>query len=183
MEILLSTVLVVCTSTYTIINYFMLRESAIQRKLKSRPNIIAYLKSTEDYQALRLYIKNVGEGIAKNIKVNVLKDYGRFGKENHRLSEIGVFKYGLEILSPGEHLSYYLDAWTNIKEEELENMYIELKICCTGIDNKEQNGSFNLKFIQVCSQGYTNPPETHIGKIAYYTKEINQALKKLKVHS
>lgn len=173
MEVILSIVLGLCTLAYTIINYLMLRESEKQRKLKSSPNIVAYLKSTEDYNSLRLYIKNVGEGVALNVKANVLKDYNRFGKATCKLSETGLFKYGLNILPPGEHFSYYLDAWSNIKESDIENMYIDIEISCKGFSDEKFTNSFKLDFAQVCSQGYTNPPETHVGKIAHYLEKIS----------
>lgn len=172
----LSIVLALCTVAYTIINGLMLHESKKQRKLKSMPNIILYLKSTEDSHGLRLYIKNVGEGVAMNIKGFILKDYNRFGQEIHKLSETGLFKYGLYILPPGEHCKYYLDTWSNINQSDIENLYIEIEINYEGVDRKKHIRAFKLHFSQVFGQGYTNPPETHVGKIAYYLEKVSKSL-------
>ena len=174
-----SLALIIVTVTYTVINALMLYESQKQRKLKTSPNVIAYLKSTEDYKAIRLYIKNVGEGVALDVKVDVIQDYCRFGKENCKLSETGLFKYGLDILPPGEHCSYYLDAWTNIKEKDLENLCVELEISCAGADREPHSHSCKLQFIQIFGQGYANPPETYIGKIAHCMNEISRTLAKI----
>jgi hypothetical protein len=172
MEIYLTIALVVCTMAYTVINYMMLNESRIQRKLKARPYVIAYLKSTEDYNGLRLYIKNVGEGVARNIKGRTLQDYNRFGNEANKLSDAGLFKCGLDILPPGGYVSYYLDTWGNIRESDIESMFIEIEISCDGVDNAKHDAYFKLGFSRICGQGYANPPETYLGKIASSLAQI-----------
>jgi hypothetical protein len=71
-EIVLSAIIAFSTTVYTIINWLMLSESKKQRQEKITPLIIAYLKSSEDHSFLRLYIRNIGEGIAKNVTINIL---------------------------------------------------------------------------------------------------------------
>ena len=176
-EITLSCVLVACTIAYTAINACMLIESFKLRKIKSMPLIIAYLKSTEDQKALRLYIKNIGEGVAKNVKIKITGDYSRFGLEQHMLSDLGIMKYGLNILPPQEQLMYFINSWINIgKNENLENERIEMSIGYAGIDGKKYNSTYNLLPVQVSGQDYTEPPETHVGKIAYFMEKISRAM-------
>lgn len=78
-EIVLSVVLAVSTVLYTLINFFMLIESKNVRKQKISPLLVAYLSSTEDHSIHVLKFKNIGEGLAKNVRVVVLKDYKQFG--------------------------------------------------------------------------------------------------------
>lgn len=180
-EIILSASLVVCTIMYTIINYFVLRENQIQRKLKTRPYIVSYLQSTEDFHALRLYIKNFGYGVAKNVKVKVIQDYNMFGIENHLMSDSGMIKHGLEIFPPQAQYSCIIDSWENIRKKNFENLYIELEINYEGESFKkteQYSNSYKLHFKQVCGQGYLNPPETYIGKIQHFLSEIHTTLVK-----
>lgn len=107
-EIILSSVLAICTAIYTIINLFLLIESRATRKQKSTPLLIAFLKSTENHLMLELHIKNIGEGVAKNVKINVLKDFNRMGKDNLTLSEIGIVKNGFNVFPPQYELKYYV---------------------------------------------------------------------------
>lgn len=78
-ELILSTVLAFATVCYTIINLMMWLESRATRKQKITPQVIAYLKTTEDHLTLCVHIKNIGEGCARNVQVRVLKDYNQFG--------------------------------------------------------------------------------------------------------
>ena len=87
-EIALSTVLAVSTVIYTIINLMLWFESRATRRQKITPLVIAYLKSTENHEVLKLHIKNIGEGRAKNVKIKTLKDYNQLGKVNLLLSTI-----------------------------------------------------------------------------------------------
>jgi hypothetical protein len=105
-EIVLSWVVGTSTVLYTAINGFMLIENRRLRKIKSTPLIIAYLKSTEDHKALRLYIKNIGEGVAKDVKISITSDYEQFWLKHLTLSDIGIMKYGLNIFPPQEQFAY-----------------------------------------------------------------------------
>ena len=172
--------LVVVTIAYAIATGRMRRESKKQRLLKSEPKIIAYLKSTEDHNSIRLYIKNVGYGVAKNVKVCVLKDYCMFGVENKKLSGIGMLKHGLVILPSQEEYSCYIDAWKRIGcGKDIESLYIELAISYEGIftdGKKSKTETFKLPLIQISGQDYSTPPETYIGKIAHHLGQISNLL-------
>lgn len=90
-ELILSTVLAFATVCYTIINLMMWLESRATRKQKITPQVIVYLKTTEDHLTLCVHIKNIGEGCARNVQVRVLKDYNQFGKEQYPLSNLMFF--------------------------------------------------------------------------------------------
>jgi hypothetical protein len=175
-EIILSGVIAISTFAYAIINIFMLIENQKIREIKSTPLIVAFLKSTEDHSAFRLYIKNVGEGVAKDVKVKILNDYKTFGLENRMLSNLGIMKYELNILPPQEQLMYFVDSWGRFgKQEDYENQYINISIDYTGLDGKKKhNNTYNLLPIQLSDQGLGNPPETYIGRIAYFIEKISK---------
>ena len=74
-EIILSIVVAIATSIYTIVTIFQLIESRKVRFQKDAPNIVAFLKSAEDHVVMELYIENFGEGVAKDVKIEILKDF------------------------------------------------------------------------------------------------------------
>jgi hypothetical protein len=176
-EIILSVVVAACTIVYTFINGLMLIENKRLRKIKSMPLIIAYLKSTEDHKVLRLCIKNVGEGVAKDVKVKIDGDYKAFGLEYRMLSNLGIMKYGLNIFPPQEQLAYLIDSWIEIgKRKDIENSHIDMSIDYAGIDGKKYSNTYHLLPVQLSGQDYTSPPETYIGKIAYFMEQISKVI-------
>ena len=177
-EIILSIVIAVCTVLYTIINSLLWFESRSTRKQKTSPHIIAYLKSTEDHVMMSLHIKNIGEGLAKNVKVKILKDYKQFGKNNQFLSELGTMKNGFNSFPPQYELKYYINTNTDIYKTEKDEK-IELELNYESCDNRKFTEIFELPFNQLFGQNYSSPPETYIGKISYYLNEMNATLKKL----
>lgn len=177
-ELILSTVLAFATVCYTIINLMMWLESRATRKQKITPQVIVYLKTTEDHLTLCVHIKNIGEGCARNVQVRVLKDYNQFGKEQYPLSNLMFFKNGASIFPPQYELKFYIDSVKNI-DYESNNSYIELEVLYQDIDNKHYREVYQLPFNQIVGINYSNPPETYMGQIPYYLKEISKLIKNL----
>lgn len=176
-EIVLSIVLAVSAVLYTAISLMLWFESRATRKQKTTPLIIAYLKSTENHQVLGMHIKNIGEGLAKNVKINILKDYNRFGKGDLMLSNIGIVKNGFNSFPPQYELNFYINLMTDLETED-DNNNIEIEISYESSGKDKFKDIYKLPFNQVTGQNYSNPPETFIGQIPYYLKEINNTLKK-----
>ena len=163
-ELVLSTVLAIATVFYTIINLMMWVESRATRKQKITPQVVAYLKTTEDHLTLCVHIKNIGEGC------------NQFGKEQYPLSNLMFFKNGASIFPPQYELKFYIDSIKNI-DYESNNSYIKLEVLCQDIDNKHYKEVYQLPFNQIVGTNYSNPPETYMGQIPYYLKEISKFIK------
>lgn len=176
-EIVLSTVLAASTVIYTIINLMLWFESRAIRRQKTTPLVIAYLKSTENHKVRTLNIKNIGEGLAKNVKIKTLKDYKQLGKENLLLSNVGIIKNGFNNFPPQHELSFFIHFMTELKVDE-ENSFIEIEISYESISKAKFKNIFDLPFNQVVGQNYSNPPETFMGQIPYYLNELNSTIKR-----
>lgn len=175
-EILLSAVIALCTLAYTIINWKLLIENRKTRKQKITPQIIAFLKSSESHSVLALHIKNIGEGLAKNVKIKTMKDHNIMQKDDYLISNTGIFKNGFSVFPPQYELKFHLDWWTEIKSDK-EDRYVEIEILYEDIENKKYSENFKLPLNQLTGQHYTNPPETYMGQIPYYLSEIDKKLK------
>ena len=147
---------------------------------RAEPHVVAFLKSTEDMSVIRLYIKNVGNGTANNVRVSALTDHKIFGRSGEYNSFESLLSDGLRVLPPQEEYSCYIDAWSRLRTiEGADKLFIELKVCYEFAFSKNQTPkeeTFKLMFKQTFNQGRLNPPETYIGKIAYYAEKINNAI-------
>ena len=173
-ELILAIVLAVCTVAYTLINFCMLKESQLTRKQKITPHIIAYITATEDHTFLSLKFKNIGEGIAKNIKIKVYNDYHTINGK--LVSELSIVKNGLNYFPPQHELQYFLNDTESLQKNN-PNGVITLRIAYENINNVKFEDIYQLLFNQILGQNYSIPPESYIGKISYYLKQINNTLK------
>mgnify|MGYP000925805902 CR=1 FL=1 len=180
-NIIISLVLAFVTTCYTIINYKMLKESKLIRKQKTKPDVIAYLQDTSDHQVSCLHIKNVGEGYARNVKINVIQDHHLFGK-NKFLKDFPLFGKGVTIFPFGYDLHYSLDTWSNIINKDQSEGYIELDIYYEDMKGDTYHNSFKLPLMQIVNL-YSIPPDNSIDQIPYYLKEINKTLQNMKKHT
>lgn len=172
-ELILSTVLAASTVFYTFINLMMLLESRKTRMQKIAPLMIAFLKGSENHQILCVCFQNVGEGCAKDVHIKVLKDYKQFGK--HPLSNVMLLKNGSNIFPPQHKMVYFINTFANIKET---NDYVEFEISYTDVKGNKFKDIYKLPFNQVGSN-FSTPPETYMGQIPYYLKNIEASIKKL----
>lgn len=178
-EIVLSTVLVISTVAYTYISLKLWRESKATREQKIAPFIVAFLKSTESHNVLALYIKNIGEGLAKNVKINVVKDYYQLGQKDLPLSKVGIVKNGFNNFPPQYELCFYIDFMPDLSPEDNPGT-IEIEISYESTDKRKFENSYSLLFNQITGQNHSNPPESFIGQIPYYLKEINKNLETMR---
>lgn len=170
----MSIVIALSTVTYTIINYKMLQESKITRKQKVAPLVVAYLKVTENHKIIALYVKNIGEGIAKNVKFNILKDYSLLGDSEMLLSKYDMVESGINNFPPQLEMQLYIDYVRNIKPED-ESM-IKISITYEDINEKSYTNIFELPFRQVFGLIHSNPPDTYVGQIPFYLQKIYTAI-------
>lgn len=178
MIILTNVVIAVATAVYAWINYKQLKESQATREQKNSPFIVAFLKAADNHKSLSLYIKNIGEGLAKNVKIKIIKDYYIVGKKELPLSNLNVIKNGINIFPPQYEIVNNIDFMENLFPDKEENI-ISLNITYKGVNGKEYNEIYDLPFNQYIGQHYCNPPETFIGEIPFYLKEINASIKKI----
>ena len=177
-QLILIVVIAIATVAYSIINLMMWFESRATRRQKVAPLIIPFLKSTDTHEMLCLYIKNMGEGCAKDVRVKVIKDYHVFNRDDLQLSSLPIFSEGVSIFPSGYELHYCLNWWEDLNKEGMDGSVV-LEVAFKDIDGRDYGPKrYELKFRQIVSN-YTNPPETYEGQIAYYLKEIDKDMKKL----
>ena len=166
--------LLVATSLYTFVTILMWLESKRTRLQKVTPEIIAYLKTSEDHNVVMLVIENIGEGCGYDLKVDLDEEYYTFGQEDKNLSQLPIFNDAVSIYPPKYRLQYYLGECDQINKLQ-ETIGLNLRYSDQNKKNYAKHSVLRINQI-VCF--YSNPPETYIGKIAYYLKEIDKKLGK-----
>jgi hypothetical protein len=181
-ELGLSVVVAASTVIYTGINLLMFFENKSARLQKITPHVVMYLKSSEDHNTLALHVKNIGEGVAYNVKIKALKDYNQFGQENCPISDLGILKHGFSAMPPGYQLKFYVGSISDLYEKDRYGE-VRLEVEYDRKDAKHFKEAFDLSFIQALGQSYSTPPESFFGQIPYYLKEINTNLKRIEGNS
>lgn len=181
-QIIQSLALVISVIISAVTTWKMLDENRKKRLQKIEPHIIAYLRIVETHDVLGLTFKNIGEGCAKNVVVKVLKDYYLFKDKTRPLSNETMIKNGLAIMLSQDECTFFLGPLTGEEKIDIEadDSIVELEIKCHDIMGKEYIGTYKLLFSQIDLRYYLNPPETYMGQIPYYLKEIKNELKGIK---
>ncbi len=124
-DIILSLVVALCTIAYTWINYLLWQESIKTRKQMSSPHLIAYIKMREDYRGIEFIIENIGNGVAKEVKVTMLEDYNIV--PHYSISSMGIIKDGFQSFPPKYKLQCFLGTIPDMYEEKSDS-FIKLEI-------------------------------------------------------
>jgi len=175
-ELILSAVLAASTIIYTLINALMLCESKKSRYQRVTPLIISYLKLSENNKLIQLYIENVGEGLAKDVTFNFIKDHNLFGKDP--VSEMyGFLKYGMHSFPSRNIVHCIVDSPKRINFDL--NPYLEIEINYKDLRNKAYRENYKLPFNQL-KEINSETPDSYIGQIPYQLEQINKKLDKFK---
>lgn len=114
--ILLTFILVIVTSIYVVITFEILKANketvkimASQLEASTRPYISIKTFTINNSNDIFLNIANVGKSAAKRLKLQIDKDFYRYGKkEEWNLKELNIFKNTTEQFQPGTKLIYPL---------------------------------------------------------------------------
>lgn len=177
-ELILSIVVAVSTFVYTIINALMLRENYKTRMQKNTPHLIAYLKSSDDHKTLKLFIKNIGEGYAKNVSFNMIRDYNIFRREDGLSSAYSSIKNGVNSFPPNYEISCTIDFYDDEFISHIDDLGLIIGVTYYNNNDLKFSQQYNLPFNQIPTI-YANPPSSYIGQIAYYLKAIDGKVGKL----
>ena len=172
-ENIFSGALVLVTILYTIATILLYIESRKTRLQKTSPCVIPYLKSSADHQSVFLYVQNVGEGTAKNVKVTINKGYEGV-PTSLKIDGYKLFKEGVAIYPPQYELHFFINMWEHINKSD----YIELSIEYEALDNRKFNQDHVRLTIWDSYHSWSGVPEETLDQIPYYLKKINNTLEK-----
>ena len=164
------------TIAYVILTAKLVKETRIMRKSQVEPQIIAYLDLAETKAAI-VYIKtkNIGLGIANNVKFNIIKDLDY--PDSRKLNDYKYFSEGVNYFPPSHEDKHLLFSF----QEEADSKtidYIELEVEYESILKEKKTERYKLEFKELTGKGNLIPPDTHIGNISYKLEKIEKILEK-----
>ena len=114
-------ILVGITAVYAYLTHRQVLESKKLREMTIRPVLVVTAEIDEtDINFINLRVENIGGGAARNIRLRTSREFMRWN--NRSLNELGLFKHGIPLLSPGRNIETLLSSatGTGLQQEPLE---------------------------------------------------------------
>ena len=116
----LAAILVVITGVYAYLTRRQVLESKELREMTIRPALVVTAEIDETHiNLINFRVENIGGGAARNIRLRTSREFMR--GNNRSLNELGLFKRGIPLLSPGRNIETFLaSAFELFQQEPLE---------------------------------------------------------------
>ena len=116
----LAAILVVITGVYAYLTRRQVLESKELREMTIRPALVVTAEIDETHiNLINFRVENIGGGAARNIRLRTSREVMR--GNNRSLNELGLFKRGIPLLSPGRNIETFLgSAFELLQQEPLE---------------------------------------------------------------
>ena len=120
MNAILAAILVVITGVYAYLTRRQVLESKELREMTIRPALVVTAEIDETHiNLINFRVENIGGGAARNIRLRTSREFMR--GNNRSLNELGLFKRGIPLLSPGRNIETFLgSAFKLLQQEPLE---------------------------------------------------------------
>lgn len=171
---------IVCISTvvYAKLTQKLVQESQLMREHHNTPDIQIFFEIAEaDPSLIFIVFTNRGLGHAKNVKINILKDYGFYNDKKVELKTKGIIKNGLQNFYPGQKFKYFFTELVHEHEKKVKDNIL-FSVSYENLFSKKYNKEINLNLSEVDGAGVTNPPDNYLGRIPYELKGLKEAIKK-----
>lgn len=170
--VIVSVGLVVATVFYTLNTRRQVEEMRAARELATAPDVIAYLHV--DHRAIAgIAIKNIGNGIARDIKIHIEPDLQT--SKDFDPMKMSIFENGIDALVPGQEILAFLDVTNAYFKQELPVRYDTTIDFSGGIQNKTYRNHCIVDF-----QAYKGLMETPLKTVHELVKAVEAIEKKIK---
>ena len=169
------------TSIFTgITTILFIRESYLMRKFQNTPEISMSLKFAEASPTLLfIIIENIGTGVARNVKFEILNNYKHYKCLDDDLKQKGIIKNGLENFYPKQIFKYFInhtaDNW-----EEKKNEIIKIEVSYDGFFFTRKNKIYSMSVEQFAGESQHKPGATFPEHIASSLEQIQKDISKLR---
>jgi len=176
--LIFSAVVAISTLFYVYLTGKLVKETRIMRKFQVEPHIIAYLDVAEtDSDIVFIKIKNIGLGVALNVKFSINKDINY--PKSRSLDNLWYFMEGINYFPPQHEDSLFLFSFHNDKDAKIKD-YVSFEVKYTSILGESKNHLYTLKFNEISNTGTFTPPVSFLGNIIYQLERIEKSIEKNK---
>lgn len=176
LTLIFSGIVAVCTLIYSFLTIRLVRETRLSREFHLEAFMIAYLVNSETSpNIVSLIIKNIGNGVARNLRFKIIKDIDY--PNGNSLAEIGIFNKNLDFFPPNYSNKYLLLSLMKNYENKSKD-YIEFEVTYDDAIKTNKSQIFKLEFKDIEGIWKLKPPETYIGMISFRLEKIEKILEK-----
>lgn len=174
LTVVFTIVVAIATVVYAYLTWKLVEETIRLREVQTEPKISISLKSREEWlNFINLEIKNIGQGPAHNLTFAIKpKDY--IYLKNHKLSDLGVIKNGINYFSPNQSYSTF---FANMIDDGQMQSRFEIIVKYKGGSGKEYSEVFHLEFSEFENISQLGKPPIY--KISENLEKIQGDLNKL----
>ncbi|MEE1961370.1 hypothetical protein V1387_01645 [Allomuricauda taeanensis] len=178
-QIIFTGVLVIATIVYVYYTYKLVQEARKTREIGLKPYLILYIDSSETSPSSQfLNIKNVGQGVALNVKFEILKDINITSEYDKSLFDRRFLNCLYPKFPPNYLMRNYIFNFANNHEEKLKDR-IEIKCNYEDIFGEKFAEIFVLNFVESFGNTKITPPETYLGMVSYNIEKLDKSIQKL----
>ncbi len=155
-------------------NTKMAKEMELARKMQNKPSLIAYFDNPQS-NLLDLVIKNIGYGIAKDVKLKIVPPLD--DHNNRDISELSLFKQGISFFPPNREFRQIIGVSTQFFGEDAQRpLEYNLTISYSDVEGN----SIPDHIIPLDLSVYRNLPIHRDSDIDKLTKEVANIARKIK---
>lgn len=127
LTLLFTAVVAIATVIYAILTWKLVSETIKMRKVQTEPHMSIAIEPRDDsIGIIDLIVQNIGLGPAYNVTFDIQPDFDL--TETSKLSEIGVFKYGLKYFAPGQKRKMFLTSmYQGYKEKIKTQLHVGIR--------------------------------------------------------
>ena len=173
--LIFSGVVAISTIAYVVLTGKLVKETKLSREFFLDSQIIAYIVNFEASPSIvSLVIKNIGKGVAKNVRFQIIKDIEY--RNSNSLNKIGIFNDGIKVFPPNHQYKFILMSLTGDPKKIEDNIAFTIEY--DDALNKKNKETFDLRFMEIEGLSNLTPPGTYIGRISYRLEKIEKILEK-----
>ena len=171
-----SAIVMLSTVVYAVLTRKLVKETKLMRTSQYEPYIMFYLSKGETtIDLLFLNVINIGQGVAKDVKFEILTDPMFMDK----MTDVSFFLKGVRYFPPQKKYRHFLGSSQGMTSNEILSRNLVIKVSYKDIFEKENKEEFSLSFSDVTIDGKFTPPETYIGMISHNLEKIDKSINKL----
>jgi hypothetical protein len=161
---------------YSILTWRLVSETRRMREFQITPDINVYFERSEtDPSFTFIVFKNSGLGYARNVRFEIIKDFGYYDHKSQELNNKGIIKNGIDsFYSNQTYKFYFTDVSQNHDQKVSDNLI--LKATYFDLNNKRFTKQIKLSLVELSGTSVLTSPDSYIGMISYELEQIRKLL-------
>jgi hypothetical protein len=140
------------------------------RKVQTDPHVSLTVQPSDHVGSMDIIVENLGPGPAKNVRFSLSEDLVLDSRTNPTLSQMGLFRYGVTYLSPGQRFRFFLVS-TIDHPELLAHEPVRIEIAYETVAGEKKVGEYFIDFRVLEGMWALSEPDSR--KIAESLKKIS----------